>query len=114
MTKRSVDILVLSDIHLGTYGSKAKELYAYLISVEPQKVILNRDIIDIWLFSKTYWPNSHMLVLKQFLNWLSKGVEIIYVTGDYDEILRRFSGYESGGLKIVNKYLSHDQKVFEP
>ena len=104
MPKRSVEVLVLSDVHLGTYGSRAKELYVYLRSISPKKVILNGDIIDVWLFSNTYWPSSHTLVLKQILSWLSEGVEVIYVTGNHDEMFRRFSGFELGGLQVVNKY----------
>jgi predicted glycosyltransferase len=41
---------------LGTYGCHAKELLHYLKSIHPKKLILNGDIIDIWQFSKSYWP----------------------------------------------------------
>ncbi len=58
--KRKLDILVLSDVHLGTYGCHAKELLHYLKTINPKIVILNGDIIDIWQFSKRYWPKSHM------------------------------------------------------
>ena len=30
MERRSVDVIVLSDVHLGTYGCRAKELLTYL------------------------------------------------------------------------------------
>ncbi|MCP4521680.1 MAG: hypothetical protein GY827_08345 [Cytophagales bacterium] len=50
--KKEVEVLVLSDLHLGTYGSQTKELYQYLQTISPKKVILNGDIIDMWLFSK--------------------------------------------------------------
>ena len=52
--KRKIDILVLSDVHLGTYGCHAKELLQYLKSINPKTIILNGDIIDIWQFSKRY------------------------------------------------------------
>ena len=32
-------------------------------------VILNGDIIDIWQFKKSYFPASHMKVLKRLLKW---------------------------------------------
>ena len=66
---RSIDTLVLSDIHLGTYGCHANDLLNYLKSIDPQTIILNGDIIDIWQFSKRYWPKSHMKVIKQFIKW---------------------------------------------
>ena len=52
--KRKIDILVLSDVHLGTYGCHARELLQYLKSINPKTIILNGDIIDIWQFSKRY------------------------------------------------------------
>ncbi len=103
--KRKLDILVLSDVHLGTYGCHAKELLHYMKSIKPNIVILNGDIIDIWQFSKRYWPKSHMKIIKYILGWVSKGVEVYYVTGNHDEMLRKFVGFEIGGLKIVNKVL---------
>ncbi len=103
--KRKIDILVLSDIHLGTYGCHAKELLHYLKSVKPKILILNGDIIDIWQFSKRYWPKSHMKVVKHFMTWLNKGVKVYYITGNHDEMLRKFVGFKMGGLKIVNKVI---------
>lgn len=101
--KRRVEILVLSDVHLGTYGCHAKQLLRYLKTIKPKTVILNGDIIDIWQFSKRYWPKSHMKVAKQIMNWMSRGVKIYYVTGNHDEMLRKFEGFKIGSLQIVNK-----------
>ena len=103
--KRPVEILVLSDVHLGTYGCHAKELVRYLKSIKPSTVILNGDIIDIWQFSKNYWPKSHMRVIKILLNWATKGVKIHYITGNHDEMLRKFVGFKMGSLKIANKLI---------
>ena len=101
--RRKLDILVLSDIHLGTYGCHAKELLYYLKTVNPKTVILNGDIVDIWQFSKRYWPKSHMKVVKHIMGWMSKGVKIYYITGNHDEMLRKFVGFKMGSLRIVNK-----------
>jgi UDP-2,3-diacylglucosamine pyrophosphatase LpxH len=108
-TKREVDIVILSDIHLGTYGCHAKELLTYLKSIKPKKVVLNGDIIDIWQFSKRYWPSSHMLVVKYLLGLVAKGVKVYYVTGNHDEMLRKFAGSKMGSLKIVNKVVLKQQ-----
>jgi UDP-2,3-diacylglucosamine pyrophosphatase LpxH len=101
--KRRVDILVISDVHLGTYGCHAKELLFYLKSIKPKIVVLNGDIIDIWQFSKRYWPKSHMKVVKQIFTWMGKGIKTYYVTGNHDEMLRKFEGMKMGSLQIVNK-----------
>jgi UDP-2,3-diacylglucosamine pyrophosphatase LpxH len=105
MKKRQVDIVVISDVHLGTYGCHAKELLRYLKSIKTDKLILNGDIIDIWQFSKRYWPESHMKVIKLITSWIAKGVEVKYITGNHDEMLRKFVGFELGTFSILNKDL---------
>ncbi len=101
--KRDVDIVIISDVHLGTYGCHAEELLRYLKSIRPKRVILNGDIIDMWQFSKRYWPVLHMQVVKHFTSLLTKNVRITYLTGNHDEMLRKFSGFKLGTLKIDNK-----------
>lgn len=113
--KRKVEILVLSDVHLGTYGCNAKQLLSYLKTIKPKIVVLNGDIIDIWQFSKRYWPKSHMKVVKHIMGWMSKGVKIYYVTGNHDEMLRKFVGFRIGSLQVVNKVvlpLADDKKAW--
>ena len=103
MAKREVDIVVLSDIHLGTYGCHAKELLQYLKSIKPKAIVLNGDIIDVWQFSKRYWPATHMMVVKHLIGLIAKEVPVYYIPGNHDEMLRRFKGFHLGSLKIVNK-----------
>ena len=101
--RRALDVAVISDVHLGTYGCNARELHKYLKSIHPKTLILNGDIIDIWQFSKSYFPNAHMKIIKQIFSMASKGVDVYYVTGNHDEMLRKFEGFTMGTLKIVNK-----------
>lgn len=101
--KREVEIVVLSDIHLGTYGCHAEELLKYLKTIKPKKLILNGDIIDMWQFSKRYWPKSHMQVVKHITGLLAKNTKIIYLTGNHDEMLRKFAGFKLGSFVIDNK-----------
>ncbi|MEO6136026.1 MAG: UDP-2,3-diacylglucosamine diphosphatase [Ginsengibacter sp.] len=100
---RRIELLVISDVHLGTFGCHAKQLLTYLRSITPKTVILNGDIIDIWQFNKRYWPKSHMKIIKHIMKWMGKGVRIYYVTGNHDEMLRKFAGFKMGSLRIVNK-----------
>jgi len=103
MEKRPLDVVVLSDLHLGTYGSHAKEIVNYLRSIEPQMLILNGDIIDIWQFSKHYFPVSHFAVIKEIVNMISKGTRVIYITGNHDETLRRYSDMSAGNFQLTDK-----------
>lgn len=103
MKKRTVDLVVISDVHLGTYGCHAKELLNYLKSIKPKHLILNGDIIDIWQFNKRYWPKSHMKVVKHLMELVTKGVKVDYITGNHDEMLRKFVGLKLGSFTIMNK-----------
>lgn len=103
MKKRKIELAVISDVHLGTFGCHADELIAYLNSIEPKKLVLNGDIIDIWQFSKRYFPPSHLKVLKKVIGMASKGTEVFYITGNHDEMLRKFAPTAMGNFKIDNK-----------
>jgi UDP-2,3-diacylglucosamine pyrophosphatase LpxH len=103
MKRRSLELAVLSDIHLGTYGCRADEVLQYLRSIKPKKMILNGDIVDGWQFKKKYWPVSHTKVLKEVLNLASKGTKVYYLPGNHDEVFRRFVGYKLGNIKVENK-----------
>jgi len=105
MKKRPVDIVVLSDLHLGTYGCHAKELLNYLKSIKPNLVVLNGDVIDVWQFKKHYWPKSHMKVVKLIMEWTTKGIPVHYITGNHDEMLRKFVDFKLGSFSITNKLI---------
>jgi UDP-2,3-diacylglucosamine pyrophosphatase LpxH len=101
--KRRIDLVVISDIHLGTYGSHAKELLSYLRSIKTKTLVLNGDIIDMWQFKKHFWPKSHMKVIKYLIGLAAKGTQVYYITGNHDETLRKFAGVQMGNLQILNK-----------
>ena len=103
--KRDVELVVISDVHLGTYGARASELVSYLRSIQPRTLVLNGDIIDIWQFSKHYFPADHMQVLKEITSLLSKGTKVYYTTGNHDEMLRKFKGFSMGNFEIQNKLI---------
>ena len=102
--KRPLDIAVISDVHLGIYGCHAKELIQYLDSIDPKILVLNGDIIDIWQFSKRYFPKSHTKVIRKILKMTSK-CEVYYLTGNHDEALRKYAGFGLGNLTIDNKLI---------
>lgn len=103
MAKRPLDICVVSDVHLGTYGCHAKELNKYLKKINPKILILNGDIIDIWQFNKRFWPESHMKVVQRIVKMINNGTQVHYLTGNHDEMLRRFADFELNNFKIDNK-----------
>jgi UDP-2,3-diacylglucosamine pyrophosphatase LpxH len=103
MAKREVEVVVISDVHLGTYGSHAKELLSYLKSIKPKILVLNGDIIDVWQFSKFYWPEAHMKVIRRIMKFVTEGVPVYYLTGNHDEMMRKFADFKIGSFQIANK-----------
>ncbi|WP_340063336.1 UDP-2,3-diacylglucosamine diphosphatase [Ascidiimonas aurantiaca] len=103
MRKRKVETVVISDVHLGTYGCHAGELLSYLNSIQPEKLIMNGDIIDIWQFRKRYFPKAHLQVIKKIIDMSTAGTEVFYITGNHDEMLRKFSDVSMGNIHILDK-----------
>ena len=96
-------MVVISDVHLGTFGCHAKELLNYLNSIKPKTLVLNGDIIDIWQFRKSYFPAVHLKVIKKIISLAGKGTKIYYITGNHDEMLRKFSDTTMGAFSILDK-----------
>jgi UDP-2,3-diacylglucosamine pyrophosphatase LpxH len=105
LKKRKVELVVISDVHLGTYGCHAKELLAYLASIKPKTLILNGDIIDIWQFRKSYFPATHLNVIKKIISMSSNGTKVYYITGNHDEFLRKFTDLNLGNISLVDKLI---------
>ena len=101
--KRKVKLAVISDVHLGFIGCKAKELNKYLESIEPETLIINGDLIDIWQFRSYYFPKSHTKVIERIFKFVSEGVKVYCLTGNHDEMLRRYSGLKLGNLELEDK-----------
>ena len=103
MKKRKLEIAVISDVHLGTYDSYADELLAYLCSIQPKVLVLNGDIVDIWQFKKSYFPTSHLNVIKKIVSMASKGTEVHYIMGNHDEAPKTFANISLGNIKFSRK-----------
>lgn len=101
--RRTADIVVLSDIHLGAYGCRAKELLSYLKTIRPRILILNGDIIDIWQFKKSFFPKDHIEVIRRILKLAGSGTKVYYLTGNHDDMLRKFGEMEFGAIQFRNK-----------
>jgi len=97
----------ISDVHLGTKGSKAGALLEFLRDTEFEKLYLVGDLIDIWALRRgIYWPQEHNDVIQKLLRKGRKGTEVIYVIGNHDEFLASFHG-SYGGVDMV-KYHIHE------
>jgi len=96
----------ISDVHLGTKASQAESLLEFIKSFECEKLYLVGDIIDCWAMSKTmYWNQSHNDVIQKILRKGRKGTDIIYVSGNHDEILRSFGDQFFGNIHILERFI---------
>jgi UDP-2,3-diacylglucosamine pyrophosphatase LpxH len=112
MERRRLDVVVISDIHLGTYGCRAKELLNYLRSIQPDMLVLNGDIIDGWQFSKSFFPSLHMQVIRELMQFITNGSRVIYITGNHDEMMRKYTDLHIGLFTLTDKLvLEIDKKM---
>jgi UDP-2,3-diacylglucosamine pyrophosphatase LpxH len=96
--ERKLKLIVLSDVHLGTFGCHAEELLNYLQSVDPEILILNGDFIDGWQFKRSYFPVKHIQVLYEIMRKAMEGTKVYYLAGNHDEFIRKFIPFFSGNI----------------
>jgi UDP-2,3-diacylglucosamine pyrophosphatase LpxH len=96
----------ISDIHLGSKGARAEELAEFLKRYDCDTLYLVGDIIDGWrMKKKMYWPQAHTEVIRRILTRAKRGTRVIYVTGNHDDMLRRYSGIEFGNILLIDEYI---------
>lgn len=101
--RRTLEVCVLSDLHLGTFGCHAPEIVEYLKAIQPKILVLNGDIIDIWQFRKKYFPAAHIQVIREVFKLMELSTHVYYITGNHDEALRKYSGTKLGNLTLDDK-----------
>ncbi len=98
--KREVEVVVISDVHLGTSISRAKELLEYLRSIQPKTLIINGDFIEIRHFKSKNFPTLHVEVIQELLKLTLRGTKVYYITGNHDEALRHFSKFTTNMISL--------------
>ena len=83
----------ISDVHLGTRGSKAKALLGFLRTFECDTLYIVGDLIDIWAMKRgVYWTQEQSDVIQKILRKGRKGSKVIYIPGNHDERITDFTG----------------------
>ena len=91
----------ISDTHLGSKGSRAKELSRFLKQVRCEKLYLVGDILDCWrLKARWYWPAEHNDVVRRILKLASRGTQVVYIPGNHDDAARQYVNMAFGGVEI--------------
>ncbi len=108
--------IIVSDVHLGTKGSKAKELVRFLKQYRCENLILNGDIIDGWQLRKSgKWKRKHTRFFSKILKMIEEdGTEITYIRGNHDDFLDQILPFTMGNLKICRDmvYESNNKKYY--
>jgi UDP-2,3-diacylglucosamine pyrophosphatase LpxH len=93
----------ISDTHLGSKHCNSEELLAFLSNIETDKLYLVGDIVDVWrLQKKWYWPKKHNQILRKILK-ISEKTEVIYVSGNHDEVFRNFPKIRIGKISVEHR-----------
>lgn len=108
--------IVISDIHLGTKGSKAKEVARFLKQYRCDNLILNGDIIDGWQLKKSgSWKRKHTRFFNRILKMIDgDNTKVYYLRGNHDDFLDQILPLQIGNLSIQNDmiYESFGKKYF--
>jgi UDP-2,3-diacylglucosamine pyrophosphatase LpxH len=97
--------LVISDLHIGSKGCNTKAIINLLKTEEYDRLILVGDIIDGWLFQRyKKFSADHNKVIRKLFK-ISKEKEIIWISGNHDEFLRKYTPMQLGNIKIVDEFI---------
>ena len=98
-------VVIVSDLHLGTKDSKAEEFLEFIENHPTNLLILNGDIIDGWALNRgAKWKKYHTKVISKLLK-LSNKTRIIWIRGNHDEFVQEFIGSHFGNIEIKEDYV---------
>jgi UDP-2,3-diacylglucosamine pyrophosphatase LpxH len=104
--KRTHRTVFISDVHLGTRGSRAELLLDFLNAIDPAQLFLVGDIVDGWRLTRSwYWAPAHTAVIQRVLAMARAGTRVIYVPGNHDEMLRDYGGITLAGIEVVDEHI---------
>ena len=106
------DTVFISDVHLGTPRCNTEKFLKFLKELKTKKLVLVGDIIDIYCMEKynTLWRKEHTECVHQILNLAKKGTEIVYIFGNHEGMIRRYTDFEHKNFKMVEEYVHKDSK----
>jgi UDP-2,3-diacylglucosamine pyrophosphatase LpxH len=98
----------ISDVHLGSKAANVDFLNNFLKSFDCETLYLVGDFIDGWQLKRnfSYFPQTHMNVIKNILSKAKEGTKVKYIIGNHDELLRSyldfFEGKDFGNISLMN------------
>lgn len=99
MSKKQIDTLIVSDIHLGSDLCRAEKLIETIKKYNFKRLILNGDIFDNLNFKRLHTEHWALLT---YIRKISKKSEVVWIIGNHDGRLVELS--ELLGVKMYRKY----------
>ena len=115
--------IVISDLHLGSTYSRAKDVTNFLSKNKCDTLILKGDIIDGWALKRGgTWNDSHMKCIRKLIK-KSKTTKVYWLRGNHDDFLHDFIPFDFGKILLRedleyiglngNKYLILHGDIFD-
>lgn len=99
------DIIVLSDLHLGSSYSNPDKLLKFLKKIKTDLLILNGDIIDGWALRRNRTLTTDEVKVLKEIQKISKNTKVIYTRGNHDDFLDHAIPLTIGGIEIRKEYV---------
>ena len=92
--------IVISDLHLGSTYSRAKDVTDFLSKNKCETLILNGDIIDGWALKRgSSWNDEHMKCIRKIIK-KSKTTKVYWLRGNHDDFLHEFIPFDFGKILL--------------
>ena len=107
-TDNQYKTVIISDVHLGSEGSKAKEVSLFLKSVTCDTLFMNGDIIDGWQLKKGgSWKKKHTAFFRTILKMIeNQQTKVVYLRGNHDDFLDQIIPFSLGkSFSIQRDYI---------
>jgi UDP-2,3-diacylglucosamine pyrophosphatase LpxH len=96
--------IIISDLHLGSEGAKAKEVVAFLKSTSCDTLIMNGDIIDGWQLKRRFLEKEAYRIFRVVLKMIEEhGTKVIYLRGNHDDFLDQIIPFQLGKQFSIRK-----------
>jgi UDP-2,3-diacylglucosamine pyrophosphatase LpxH len=92
--------IIISDLHLGSKYSRAKEVTKFLKENKSDTLILNGDIIDGWALKRgDAWTDDHMKCIRRLMKKSNKS-RVYWIRGNHDDFLHQFIPMTLGKIYV--------------
>lgn len=98
--RKSYRTLFVSDLHLGSRGSRAARFLDFLNRTDAETIYLVGDILDIWHPGRVHWGETHDAIIEELSTRARAGVRVVYLPGNHDAALRLHEGPMFGAFEL--------------